>query len=74
MLEVEVLQPDAIHPGDRVLVSTSGHSAGCPDTPADVVEVLGELVRVLHLRLCDGRDVFYAPGPTVRRLAEPAAH
>jgi hypothetical protein len=64
----ETLPPDAIAPGDRILVCTSGHSQGSPDATAEVVEVLGDLVRVLHVRLSGGRDVFYAAGRAVHRL------
>jgi len=65
---VEMLPPDAIAPGDRILVRTSGHSQGSPDATGEVLEIVGDLVRVLHVRLSGGRDVFYAAGRAVHRL------
>jgi len=65
----EQLPPDAIAPGDRILVRTSGHSPGSPDTTAEVLDIRGDIVRVLHVRLLSsGRDVFYAADRRVQRL------
>jgi hypothetical protein len=64
----EQLSPDAVAPGDTILVRTSGHSPGSPDVTAVVLEVRGLGGRVLHLRLSGGRDVWYAVGSAVERL------
>jgi len=66
--DAEQLSPDAIAPGDTILVRTSGHSSGSPDATAVVLEVRGCRPRVLHLRLSSGRDLWYAAGGAVQRL------
>jgi len=66
---VEQLPADAIVPGDRILVPTSGHSQSSADATAEVIDVRGELRRVLHVRLLSsGRDLYYAAGRAVSRL------
>ena len=63
----ETLPAEAIAPGDRILVPTSGHS-GSPDATAEVIEVRGRRPPLLHVRLTGGQDVFYAAGRAVHRL------
>jgi len=65
----ELTQADRVAPHDRILVATSGHSGGCPDSAVEVIDVTDAGRPVLWIRLPDGRTSVYVPGRTVVRIA-----
>jgi hypothetical protein len=64
----ELIKADQVSVHDRILVATSGHSGGSPDSPVEVLRVLRKAQPVLWIRTLDGRTSVYVPGRLVHRI------
>jgi hypothetical protein len=64
----ELIEADEVSAHDRILVPTSGHSGGAPDSPVDVLRVVRVGRPVLWIRTLDGRTSVYVPGRLVYRI------
>lgn len=59
-------RPGRFQPGQRILATRSGHSAG-PDSLAEVLQVVAmETAEIYRVRWEGGLETFFVPGPEAR--------